>query len=93
MIPLCSHGQTGRVLLWSCGCAALLAAAVAIPAEPFRMFWPLMVEIRDGMLELRFGRGLIRKRLSLRDLISCAPVRHAWYDGWFFDEPEEEQRL
>ncbi len=46
------------------------------------LFATLTVTIRDGMLEARFGPGLIRKRVRLTDIESYEAVRNPLYYGW-----------
>lgn len=46
------------------------------------LFSTLTVIIRDEVLEIRFGPGLIRKKLHLKDIESCQVVRNPWYYGW-----------
>lgn len=46
------------------------------------LFYSLTVEISGGVLECRFGPGLIRKRFALRDVLDARPVRNRWYYGW-----------
>jgi hypothetical protein len=45
-------------------------------------FGTLTTIVRDDAVEIRFGPGLIRKRLALKDVESCRTVRNPWYYGW-----------
>jgi len=45
-------------------------------------FYSLTVTISETHLEVRFGRGLIRKKFRLQDIKSCQAVRNSWYYGW-----------
>ncbi len=45
-------------------------------------FSSLTVKIERGVLEIRFGIGMIRKRFPLREIESCRKVRNRWYYGW-----------
>jgi len=46
------------------------------------LFASLTVEIKDGMLKLAFGPGLMRKRTRLADIQACAVVQNPWWYGW-----------
>ena len=45
-------------------------------------FATLTVEVTDKGISLRFGPGLIRKRLSLADIQSWRTVKAGWTAGW-----------
>jgi hypothetical protein len=46
------------------------------------MFGTLTVHIDDGVLTARFGPGLLRRSLKLRDIRSATAVRNRWFYGW-----------
>ena len=46
------------------------------------LFCTLTVIIKDDILEIRFGPGLIRKKFSIRNIESCRIVKNPWYYGW-----------
>lgn len=46
------------------------------------LFATLTVDIKDDVVEIRFGIGLIRKKFALKDIESCQVVRNTWYYGW-----------
>jgi len=54
----------------------VIAALVAI------LFGALTVEVDHEAVRLRFGVGLIRKRIPLRDVQASREVRNPWYAGW-----------
>jgi hypothetical protein len=54
----------------------VIAAAVAI------FFGTLTVEVDHEALRLRFGVGLIRKRIPLADVRAWREVRNPWLVGW-----------
>jgi hypothetical protein len=60
------------VMLMVCG--ILLAVLV--------LFHALTVEIRNGELKIRFGIGLVRKTIRVRDIESATTVRNRWWYGW-----------
>jgi len=46
------------------------------------LFSRLTVKIKEEMVELRFGLGILRKRYLLRDIEACQVVNNPWYYGW-----------
>lgn len=46
------------------------------------LFYSLTVEIKDGVLNCRFGPGIIRRRFLLSDIEDAQCVRNPWYAGW-----------
>jgi len=46
------------------------------------LFSSLTVVINEDELEVRFGPGIVRKRIKLYDIESCQVVRNHWYYGW-----------
>ena len=46
------------------------------------LFFSLTVVINENELEVRFGPGIVRKRIKLYDIESCQVVRNHWYYGW-----------
>lgn len=46
------------------------------------LFYCLRVEIDHRCVEVRFGTGLIRKRIPLADIAAARAVRNPWYVGW-----------
>jgi len=60
------------VMLMVCG---IVLVALAL-------FHALTVEIRHGELRIRFGVGLIRKTIPLKDIESAEAVRNRWWYGW-----------
>ncbi len=46
------------------------------------MISSLTVEIKDGILEVRFGIGVIRKRVRLEEIESYKAVKYPWYYGY-----------
>ncbi|MFC2045203.1 hypothetical protein ACFLUH_00795 [Chloroflexota bacterium] len=55
---------------------------MAIIAVALVQYSSLTVVIREDLLEVRFGPGLIRKRYNLYDIESCYVVKNPWYYGW-----------
>lgn len=42
----------------------------------------LTVEADDESLRVSLGIGLIKRTLDWNDIVSCKPVRNAWWRGW-----------
>ena len=57
-------------------------AVLIILGVSLALFATLTVEIAQDVLEVRFGPGLIRKSLLLKDIESCQVVENPWYYGW-----------
>jgi len=65
----------GRPPFWTLLVMALVALVLLL-------FVTLTVRVDDRQIELRFGPGLIRRRVLLADVRSFAVVRNRWYYGW-----------
>ena len=65
---------------------SLTALSFALPAGlvvlALVLFGSLTVKVDDELVDIRFGPGLIGKRLRLVDVQSCRPVRNRWLCGW-----------
>ncbi len=96
MINRYQHTQTGYVMIVALG-TALLGIVVTITISGFGwivfsvlillgicllLFKTLTVQIAGDVLEIRFGPGVIRKKLSLKEIESCRMVKNHWYYGW-----------
>ncbi|MDZ7265157.1 MAG: hypothetical protein ONB16_11260 [candidate division KSB1 bacterium] len=46
------------------------------------LFATLTVDIKERVLEIRFGPGIIRKTFSLKEIEFCQVVKNPWYYGW-----------
>ena len=46
------------------------------------LFWSLTVELTEECLVLRFGPGMIRKRISREEVLEARRVRNHVSDGW-----------
>lgn len=42
----------------------------------------LTIVVTKRELEIKMGIGLVRKRFSLEDIVSCRVVRNPWWYGW-----------
>jgi len=96
MSPHYRHTQIGWVILGVL--AAILAfvwsrlpteaaAAAGLPlglvtALTLLVFSALTVEVDVEAIRLRFGIGLVRKRIPLAEVRSWREVRNPWYTGW-----------
>jgi hypothetical protein len=96
MDTLYRHTQVGWVMLVAAAAVVALGWAVA-PREAAAAAWLLMlpvaallvfgfgtltVEVSGEAIRLRFGIGLIRKRIPLRDVRSWREYRNPRYTGW-----------
>ncbi len=91
MSPTYRHTQIGWVVL---GMVAAVSALVvpflpgggwpvlAVLALVLLLFSTLTVEVDGEALRLRFGIGLVRKRLALDEIRAWHAVRNPWYCGW-----------
>lgn len=95
METLYRHTQIGRVTLGALGVPALAAiawllraphpAAVAMLAFfgcLLVLFSTLTVVVRDQVLDVSFGPGLIRRRIPLPHIREARVVSNPWYYGW-----------
>jgi hypothetical protein len=46
------------------------------------LFATLTVEIRERVLEVKFGPGIISKKFPLVNIEDCKVVKNPWYYGW-----------
>lgn len=46
------------------------------------LFGWLTVTMDNEKVTAKFGIGLIRKRIAIKDIQSATPVRNKWYYGW-----------
>jgi hypothetical protein len=94
--PHYRHTQIGWVILAALAAVFALVwarlppeAAVAarlplllVAALLLLVFSALTVEVDDGALRLRFGIGLVRKRIRLEEVTAWRVVRNPWFTGW-----------
>ena len=90
------HTQVGWVILGVTAAIGALvwrrlpgeaASAAALPlliaaAAVLLIFSSLTVEVDHQAIRLRFGVGLVHKRIPLADVSSWQAVRNPWYSGW-----------
>lgn len=60
----------------------VFTAAVVILLLGGYLFGSLTVIVRDDVVEIRFGPGLIRKRYALSEFVQVSVVRNSWIYGW-----------
>jgi len=58
------------------------AVGLAVTVLILLLFASLTVSVDETSLRLRFGTGLIRKRVLLSEIRSYRSVRNPWYYGW-----------
>jgi hypothetical protein len=59
-----------------------LIASMALLALMVPLFGWLTVTVDNEAVTARFGIGLVRKRIALRNIKGAATVRNKWYYGW-----------
>lgn len=95
MMKLYSHTQRAGRWLWipAMACLFLVGLAVwtriwwvlgslAVIAGLAWLFSSLTVEVADGQLAWRFGPGLLRKQVALREITAARLVQTTWLEGW-----------
>ena len=45
-------------------------------------FYKLTIKIDNERLYASFGPGLIKKEVSVADIVACEPIRIRWWHGW-----------
>jgi len=90
------HTQIGWAILGVVTGVAVLVAprlpagGTGVPGGPLLvvlalvvlLFSTLTVEVDGEAIRLRFGVGLVRKRVDLADVRAWQAVRNPWYCGW-----------
>jgi hypothetical protein len=90
------HTQIGWAILGVVAAVAVLvlprlpAAGTGVPGGPLLvvlalvvlLFSTLTVEVDGEAIRLRFGIGLVRKRIGLAEVRAWQAVRNPWYSGW-----------
>lgn len=59
----------------------IVAAAVAMVLSSL-VFTTLTIVVDDERLSWHFGGGLVRKSVSLAEIVSAEPVTTTWLEGW-----------
>jgi len=70
------------IILATSGLNWIAIGVLVIIAIALVLFCSLTVVIYDEELEVRFGPGLVRKRIKLDEIESCKIVKNRWYYGW-----------
>jgi hypothetical protein len=89
------HTQIGSVTIAAIGTAILLAIVGAITTRHpgpaivaagllvvLTLTATLTTSVADGVLEVRMGVGLVRRRIALSDVARVDVVRNHWIWGW-----------
>ena len=92
------HTQIGHVIVWFLFVPAVLFAINATAgSSPHReslsvvsvvllitlaLFYKLTIAINQETLCASFGIGIIRKRVSVAEIVACEPIRTRWWYGW-----------
>ena len=95
-MPDYRHTQIGTVTVGTLGAGMFIIGALLLvrgPEAPLLavqvllavtavLFASLTTQIQGGILNVRFGPGLIRKRVPLAAIRTCTVVRNPWWYGW-----------
>lgn len=73
-VVIFATGKTG----WSTAASVVLTLLIAVAV----LFCTLTVRIDGGLVECRYGPGLICKYIPLATIRGVRPVRTEWYQGW-----------
>ena len=46
------------------------------------LLYKLTITINEETLCASFGIGMIRKRVSVAEIVACEPIRIRWWYGW-----------
>ena len=60
----------------------LVALGVPVLAVMGWLFSSLTVEVTADELRWRFGPGLVRRKVPLKDIVAAEAVTTSWADGW-----------
>lgn len=95
MNKLYEHTQIGYLTITSIGATLLFLIYIVVVefywisllvilvlAIALFLFATLKITISDGWLTVRFGIGLIRKNILLKDIQSVQIFNYPWYYGW-----------
>lgn len=90
------HTQIGYLLIAALGAATLMIGYLTVATNfsleailllvfmtlCLALFATLTVEVNDRAINIRFGMGVIRKRVPLEDVQAYRAVKNPWYYGW-----------
>ncbi len=96
MKPSYEHTQIGYLTITAIG-GTLLFLIILMAVSEFNwvsvivllilgsaliLFATLKTTIHEDWLEIRFGIGIIHKKIPLKDIQSAEAIRYPWYYGW-----------
>lgn len=70
------------IILATSGLNWIAVGVLVIIAIALVVFSSLTVVICEEELEVRFGPGLVHKRIKLDEIESCKVVKNRWFYGW-----------
>jgi hypothetical protein len=88
------HKQIGHVIIWPLLAIILIVSNGLIGHHApslivsiillvcLVLFYRLKITIEDETLCASFGPGIIRKRVRLKEIVGCEPIRIRWWYGW-----------
>ena len=60
----------------------IVIATVLIIALSLLLFYSLTTEVSGDSFSFRFGVGVIRRTISIAEIVDCRAVTNPWYFGW-----------
>jgi hypothetical protein len=96
MLEKYNHTQIGYLIIYVLGGSLMLmifmmskiefdwvaSLVFTIVALSLFLFYKLTVIIRDRIIEIKFGLGLIKRTFKIDDIKSCRSVKTPWFWGW-----------
>jgi hypothetical protein len=89
------HTQTGTVTIVAVGAPAVVSGVAAVVTRQpalaivavlllvvLSQFSTLTTRVADGVLDVRMGRGPLRRHIDLRDVERVEIAHHLWMWGW-----------
>ena len=75
-LPLLLWGMNESIDTLLIGIGPVIATTLSVT------FGRLQTEVTQTDLHIRFGTGLIRKNIPLKDIKCATQKRHKWFNGW-----------
>jgi hypothetical protein len=70
------------ILMSQKGIKRVLVLYVVVLGFCALLFSSMTVTVGNGLLTVKFGLGIIRKKFMLSEIESCRVVKNPWYYGW-----------
>lgn len=96
MKPSYEHTQIGYLTITAIGTTMLFLIVLMVVSEinwiavivllilgiALLLFATLNTTINEDVLEIHFGIGIIRKKITLKDIQCAEVIQYPWYYGW-----------